>query len=160
MKIEIQIDDEAVRAALKRLEAAAADLTPAMQDIGELLVERTKRRFATGTGPDGTPWARNAPLTVKRKRGRDQPLVGESGRLSNEIFAIAGLQVVEVGSALVYSAVQQFGAAKGQFGRSRRGRPIPWGAIPARPFLGLAGEDRLDILDILAEHLATAAGPR
>jgi len=34
--------------------------------------------------------------------------------------------------------------------------PIPWGDIPARPFLGLSDEDRSGILDIVSEALAAA----
>jgi len=55
--------------------------------------------------------------------------------------------------------VQQFGAKKGQFGKTRRGAPIPWGNIPARPFLGVSVSDRSDILAILAEHLRKAINP-
>jgi len=58
-----------------------------------------------------------------------------------------------VGSVLEYAAVQQFGAKKGAFGRTRRGAPIPWGDIPPRPFLGLSDADRRSILDLIAEHL-------
>ena len=61
----------------------------------------------------------------------------------------------------------QFGAAQGQFGafigKDKLGRDhfhaIPWGDIPARPFLGLAEEDRTNILATIAEHLAMAATP-
>ena len=59
-----------------------------------------------------------------------------------------------VGSSLEYAAVQQFGARRGEFGRTRRGAPIPWGDIPARPFLGVSRVDRVEILDILAGYLA------
>jgi hypothetical protein len=51
--IAIEFDDRQIRAALDRLSAAAGNLRPALQDIGELLTETTKRRFAAGRGPDG-----------------------------------------------------------------------------------------------------------
>lgn len=150
--IRIDIDDESVRAALDRLIGRAEDATPAMREIGELLVERTRARFRHGQAPDGAPWAPLSPTTLARKRD-PRPLFGESRRLSSEIAYKAGSDFVEVGSSLVYAAVHQFGAAQGAFGRTRRGAPIPWGDIPARPFLGLADDDRRDVLAILAEHL-------
>jgi len=49
--IRIDIDDREVRQALERLQRKVGDLTPAMEDIGELLIETTKQRFATSTAP-------------------------------------------------------------------------------------------------------------
>jgi phage gpG-like protein len=60
---------------------------------------------------------------------------------------------VEVGSSLEYAAVQQLGARRGQFGRTRRGAPIPWGDIPARPYLGISQADSSAILDIISQYL-------
>lgn len=48
---------------------------------------------------------------------------------------------LEIGSNRVYAATHQLGDA----GRH----------IPARPFLGLAGADKAEILAILADHLKT-----
>jgi phage gpG-like protein len=36
---------------------------------------------------------------------------------------------------------------------------IPWGAIPARPYLGVGQEDRDAIVATIEEYLETAAGP-
>ncbi|HID48327.1 MAG TPA: phage virion morphogenesis protein [Chromatiales bacterium] len=153
--ITIKIDDRGIQAALRRLQRQAGDLTPAMRDIGEYLVQSTKERFAEGRAPDGASWAPNRPATLARKKG-SRPLIGESKRLSGEIFHRPGRDGVEVGSALEYAAVHQFGAKKGKFGKTQKGRPIPWGDIPARPFLGLSDADRDEIVAILREHLARA----
>lgn len=188
IKLKIKIEDQEVQQALRRLAAQGKSLKPAMRDIGEYMVESTKRRFAEGKGPDGTPWASNTEATMLahlfrrsggtsrrkgekgsnlyrqdgrlNKRGERQvmgkrPLIGESKRLGNEIHYLATGGSVEIGSSLEYSAVQQFGAGKGEFGRSKRG-PIPWGDIPARPFLGFSDEDKANVLDILQEHLEAA----
>lgn len=82
-----------------------------------------------------------------------RPLIGESKRLSTEIHYQADSGRVVIGSSLIYSAVQQFGAKAGSFGRTRRGALIPWGDIPARPFLGLSDKDKAAVLDIFDEHL-------
>lgn len=166
--IRIEIDDAQVRAALTRLRAGLADLTPAMRDIGETLAESTKRRFASSTAPSGARWAPNSQVTILQylarykgshtkagalsakgatRAGGKKPLIGETRSLSSQIFYQAGRDGVEVGSSMVYAAVQQFGARAKAFGRA------PWGDIPARPFLGLSEQDRADILDILAGYL-------
>lgn len=48
------------------------------------------------------------------------------------------------------------GARKGQFGRTSRGAPIPWGNIPARDFLGVSADDRVGIVDVLRRHIRGA----
>lgn len=155
--IRIQIDDQTVLDALRKLQAAGSDLRPAFQDIGEYLIVATRRRFAEGKAPDGTPWAPNSPATLKRKRD-PRPLIGETRRLGREFSYRAGNAMIEFGSSLEYSAVQQIGARKGQFGRTSRGAPIPWGDIPERPYIGLSEADRLALLGILQGYLARALG--
>lgn len=153
--IKIEIDDRAVLSALNDLLRRGQDLRPAFQDIGELLVASTKRRFSEGEAPGGTPWAPNKPSTLARKHDA-RPLIGASHRLSTEIHYRATADSLEVGSPMEYAATQQFGASKGKFGATRHGVPIPWGNIPARPFLGLSQADERNILDTLNEYLAGA----
>ena len=45
-------------------------------------------------------------------------------------------------------------------GKTRRGAPIPWGDIPARPFVGLSSEDKEAVLETIAEALERAAQGR
>jgi len=172
--ILIQLDDQAAQAALQRLIDRGADLFPPLNQIGEALSETTKQRFATSQAPDGSTWAPNSPVTVDRlldkfsgsrkkdgslskrgaaRAGRKQPLIGESKRLGDEIFHQVIGAGVEIGSGLPYAGVQQFGAAKGAFGSTSRGSPIPWGDIPARPFVGLSDADRGIVEDILGRWL-------
>lgn len=160
--IRVRLQDEDITRCLGALGAALDDMTPAMGDIGEYLVVSTKDRFAQGTAPDGTSWAPKSPTTIAvyQRRGDRvdfRPLFGPSGRLSSEILYQAHPTSVTVGSNLVYAATMQLGAAKGAFGQTSRGGPIPWGDIPARPFLGLSTADRSTILEIVAEWLESAA---
>ncbi|HWO99899.1 MAG TPA: phage virion morphogenesis protein [Methylococcus sp.] len=53
-----------MQAALNDLAERVKNIHPVLADIGEYLVESTKRRFASGTAPDGTPWAPNRPVTI------------------------------------------------------------------------------------------------
>jgi phage virion morphogenesis protein len=144
--------------ALRQAQERLGDMTPVHEDIGEYLIESTKARFRAGIAPDGSTWAAKRPATIERYRrmgdgNLTKPLLGPSRRLSNEIVKSASSTEVEVGSNLEYSGVMQGGASKGQFGTDRRGRPIPWGNIPARVWLGLSDEDERNILDIVDEHL-------
>lgn len=161
--LRIELKDEEVTAGLARLAAALADLTPAMKDIGKVLVEATKDRFAAGVDPDGNAWAPKSPVTIDAYRRRGDsvsflPLTGPSRALKTTIHAVAGRDRVEVGSNRIQAAVMQQGAAQGAFGRTPRGGPIPWGRIPARPFIGLSDQDRTAIVDLVDEWLESVAG--
>ena len=161
--IRVNFNVAPVAEQLAKAKAGLDDLTPVFQDIGEALVKSTRERFPAGTAPDGTRWRQKQPATLAAylRRGdgnRPYTLIGPSGRLGKEIAALATARQVEIGSALEYSAVMQFGAAKGAFGTNKAGRPLPWGDIPARPFLGLSDQDERTILDIVDEHLSDALG--
>ena len=161
----VEIKNDSITTGLARAQAQLGDLTPVMNQIGEYLVMSTKERFPTGTGPDGAKWAPKSPTTLARYGARKsnrvdtRPLFGPSGLLSSQIHHEAGPSQVEVGSNLVYAAVQQFGAGKGQFGKMANGSPIPWGNIPARPFLGIDKQDEPNILALIADFLKPSTAP-
>lgn len=152
---EIQLDSRRILAAFNAVAALLDDMSPVTFDIGELLVVSTKQRFQQGVSPDGVAWQKNSPTTLARKKG-SRPLIGETKRLSNEIQYSNDASSVDVGSNLIYAAPNHFGATKGAFGTSKRGGPIPWGNVPARPFLGISDQDEQSILDIVQEHIITA----
>lgn len=178
MKINVELDDRDVRAALEALAASAGDLRPAFEQMGEYLIMSIRQRFQDSVAPDGTPWAPNTETTYLRFLGRfkgsftktgklskkgaeratgKRPLIGESGSLSTQIVKEVTEDELRVGSTMEYAAVHQSGASKGAFGRTKRGAPIPWGDIPARPFLGLSDGDRAELVAILREHLSRGA---
>lgn len=156
--IRIEVNDREVRQALDDLARRAADMTPAMHDIGQALVEGMRQRIKEGRDWDGKRFAPNSPATVARK-GRNQPLVDRGNFANNRLHYAAARDSVEVGSSAVQAAVLQFGARRGQFGQTRRGAKIPWGDIPARPYLpvradgALPEQARRTIIDIIREHL-------
>lgn len=171
--IELEIKDGEVIGALNRLVAGLEDATPAMREIAEFLVQSTKDRFGTGASPDGVTWAPKSETTkaAYRRRGEkvdERPLFGPGSDLSRQIFARADRNSVEWGSTRIYAGTMQFGAAQGQFGafmgKDKRGRDhfhhIPWGNIPARPFLGISQDDREGILEIVGDYLEGLAGTR
>ncbi|MCL1962352.1 MAG: phage virion morphogenesis protein [Desulfovibrionaceae bacterium] len=168
----IQVQDEEVQSLLKRLAEKLGDLQPALQAIGDDMVERTKARFdisPVGQAPDGTPWKANAPSTLAawlgsgyRKKSGDlnaaglrrlatkRPLIGKSGDLRRQIVARASSNELVVGASPVYAAIHQFG------GQAGRGRKV---TIPARPFLPirldgtLCPQERTKIIDAIKDML-------
>ena len=157
--ISITLDDAALVRQLGDLIGALTHPEPALRSIGEELQRTTQDRFDPGQkkSPDGTPWARNSPVTIARK-GRDNPLY-QRGNLQNTIrYQLLGATGVEVGTNLVYGAAHQFGMVKGYAGRTRRGAPIPWGNIPARPYLGLSADDETEVVRILRDYLERQTG--
>jgi len=173
--IQIDVDNREVLDVLGKLAQRAGDLSPALKEIGEDMLASTRRRFATGTGPDGARWAPNPQTTILRYLGskdrpagvfdkRDgkltakkgvgvamgkKPLVGRGTLASTINYRVTdGGRTLLVGSPQKYAAVQQIGAKKGSLGKR-----APWGDIPAREFLGVSAQDARDILDTIEEYL-------
>lgn len=174
--IKIEISDKGVNQALTRLANTTQHLPTVLDLIGEMLVDSTKQRFATSTGPDGQRWASNSQVTILRYLGKykgsygkktgkltktgagramgKRPLIGESGDLSRQIYPKVEGNTLYIGSTMIYAAAQQFGAKKHKF----QGK-APWGDIPARPFLGLSDQDRSNILDTISDYLTDSLRP-
>jgi len=154
MKIAIEINDREINSALAELNRVGTNLRPMLTDIGEALVESTKLRFRDSKAPDGSTWRPLSPVTIAlRRKGSSRPLL-DTGRLRNSITRSVTANSVVVGTNVIYAATQHFGASKGQFGKTRRDAPIPWGAIPGRPFFGMSTEDRYAVLSILRDRLS------
>lgn len=159
--ITIQINDREVRDALSELQRRVDDLRPAMHDIGQALTEGIVQRIRDGVDWNGRPFAPNSPATLVKKRG-NKPLIDTGNMVGSRLHYAAGRDAVEVGSSAIQSAVLQFGAKRGEFGRTRHGAPLPWGDIPPRPFMPIADGNRLPesarrlVLGTIADYLAEA----
>ncbi|ANQ83696.1 phage virion morphogenesis protein, putative tail completion [Azoarcus olearius] len=170
-RIAIELDVAPVLAHLDRLLRAAGPegMAPALREIGEDLVEATKRRFETSTAPDGSRWVPNSEATFLHYLGRSKSNFGKDGRLSGKgagramgkkplvdsgvlqdtiRYQVEGLDLF-VGTNR-FSGEWDGGAAVHQFG-SRDGR------IPARPFLGLDESGIVAVLEVLERHLLSTA---
>ena len=174
--ITIEVQDNGVQAALQALAKRVDNLQPVLQAIGEDIMERTKQRFATSTGPDGQRWQGNSIATIQalivgarakkggvlKKGGLSQKaqtsLAGkkvlvDTGSLARQFHVNASGNSVTVANSMIYAAIHQFGGKKSAF-------PNLWGDIPARPFLPIKqnGElypaERTKILDALNDYLA------
>lgn len=149
----VEIQNDAVREVLRKLAARVGNMNPVLEALGEGIVERSKRRFKTSTGPDGTAWKANAASTLAlvgarigkfksnvkkdgslnargaRTLANKKPLIGESGDLRRQIVSIAIANALTIQATPKYAAIQQFG------GKTGGGSWIPGKTIPARPFL-------------------------
>ncbi len=158
----VQFNAGQSRAALRRAIDALgqAGMRPVYEEIGEYMIRATEQRFQKGVAPDGTKWAPKSKATFERYKAlgygnRPRPLI-RSGALSGTVQKFVSPGAVLIGSSLIYSGVMQNGAAKGAFGKTSRGGPIPWGRIPARVWLGLSAADDTAIVEIADEHIAAA----
>ncbi|MDR0809538.1 MAG: phage virion morphogenesis protein [Gemmobacter sp.] len=172
--ITIEVRDAEVEQALSRLQSFMADLSEVMGKIGDHLVYSTQERMKAGQSPDGTPFAPRKASTLNAYKKREQKFgphpLWLTGTMRENIHFQSGSDFVRVGSSAIQAAVMQFGAAQGEFGAriGRAGKPgrrrdhfhhIPWGDIPARPFLGVSGQDRADILAIIGGALEALVEP-
>lgn len=179
-RFEITVNDLEVQALLQKLQAGLGDLRPQMQGIGELLKERTQRRFATSTDPMGNKWQPNAQATYNNlasglgksmrnkdgrvnKKGADKlaakkPLIGETKVLSTQFAIVADADSVVFGTTSAtksYAAIQNFG---GQAGHNKKV------TIPARAFMPVmqSGEfypdEQLNVMNLLSEYIDSVAG--
>ncbi|KXF92095.1 phage virion morphogenesis protein [Phaeobacter inhibens] len=153
----LEINEDELSPLILRLQAGLDDMTPVMQDLGELLLQSTQDRMLRGEQPNGAPFAPRSPVTLKHYAAKgfkfgSQPL-NKSGEMRQQLAYEATADGISWGSNAIQSAVMQFGADKGAFGTNAQGKPIPWGNIPARPFLGVSAEDRTGIVEELEDWL-------
>lgn len=166
--IQVELQDAEVRALLDGLAAALTDMSLVMGEIGEAWLASTQDRVQAGLQPDGTPFAPRSQTTIDRYAKTEQSYgnpLNTSGVMRSQIHTSHGADYVEIASNAIQAAVMQFGAEAGAFGarmgKNTKGRSyffsIPWGDIPARPFLGISDDDREMISETVDEWLKRVA---
>ena len=176
MELDIEVDDAAVLAALNRLAERVRDAGPAMREIAGHLEDVPHQALEDQASPAGDPWAQLKESTQaqreKRGYGAKKPILERRGDLLGGIASRSTATAAYATSGAVYSRVHQFGARKGEFGTATglgfslndrgkaasrgSGRPLPWGDIPARPFMGISAEARAAIIESLERWLGEA----
>lgn len=149
-RLSLTVEDNAVQRALAGLVASALRLRDPLEEVGAALVTSTQQRFEREEDPEGEPWAELAESTKTRRVSKTAMRGGEHilrdrGHLFNSLTYLATDTQVEVGSNRVYAAIHQLGGTADM-------APGP-AAVPARPFLGISGEDEREIAEILLDHL-------
>jgi phage gpG-like protein len=115
-------------------------LAPFKEELGDLLLARTMRRFDAEVDPDGVPWA-----SLARKTQRDRARLGfdgqklvRTGKMRDSIQLIRGVGgfYTNTGAGL------RIGIPNGREAMIGWVQNHGYGAIPARRFLGVG---RLDV---------------
>jgi phage virion morphogenesis protein len=170
VRLKVKTDLNVINQLLQNLTGKLQDLTPVMRDVGEIVLEHIKDNFKRGTAPDGTPWKPS--LRVLEQGGKT---LIDRGILRNSFHVQPARRNVMVGTADVRAAVHQFGVRAGAFGtvqvtvrehfRRRAGKEpvrvrshtrrqrLPWGNIPARPFMPDTDDLPTTVVDDIRESI-------
>lgn len=152
MSVSVLITDGGTLATLdaRLSRLAGLDIQDLLGGVMGLVESQTRRRIGfEKKAPDGTDWARLAPSTEKqyKRKGkstaRNRLLLFEGELLDSIQSQVSGLDGF-VGSNKEYAAVHQFGSGGGG---------ITAKPIPAREYLGISDENRLDIERLVGDFL-------
>jgi phage virion morphogenesis protein len=144
----ISVEDmglDKVESLLAEITARGMDLSPPLSAVGEYLLLSHNERFARQISPQGVAWQPLSDAYIesevkKGSRGSDKILV-----LDGYLRDLLRYQI-EGGDSLVFGSDRDY-ASRHQFGDSRT-------LLPARPFLGLSGEDETEVEQILMDYLS------
>lgn len=163
--ISVQVTDKPVMDALQELSRRVSDISEPLNEIGIEFAERIRQQFSRGESPYGNKWAALSAVTQAKNKGRrsgGEPL-RDTGRLMASIshqMSDGGKTVSISATNVKYANTHQFGARQGQYGRTKRNGPIPWGNVPARPFMPIVGSAVVlpndwsqTAIDIIADYL-------
>jgi len=165
--IVFELKDDGLHKRLESLTTAMGNMSSVMESIGDTLVNNVQACFMDQSEPWGTGWKPLAASTKARRRkgkgGGSDRILRDTGHLMNGISYTAGKDSVIIGPNVPYAGTHQFGAAKGSFGtfavriaehmRRVAGKKrkkikvsayvrrvkVPWGTVPARPFMPIRG---------------------
>jgi phage gpG-like protein len=127
-------------------------------------------------------WANLSSLTIARRKKKGYwpgDILKQRGRLAAGIHRRSDKNSAMAATNTIYASTMHFGAKKGSFGpstfvqkvkehvrKSKKGKTsqvkahqrtvtmnLPWGDIPARPFMVIQDEDITDITDLINRYL-------
>ncbi len=125
-----------------------ADRGALLDDLGAAVVSQTQRRIGEEkTGPDGERWPAWSASHARTRHGNQSLLVASGNLLDTITHMVSGSESVEIGSNLVYAAAHQFGLDMSVVSSRRRV------TLPARPYLGLSGDNEADLEAIADDFL-------
>jgi phage virion morphogenesis protein len=148
VSIALHVDIAAIdRLAERVARLGSLDRSQLLEDLGAEVESQTKRRIEDEKrGPDGTPWAAWSESYAKTRHQNHSLLMAE-GNLDDSIQHLVTGGNVEIGSNLVYASTHQFGLDMSVLSTKRRV------TVPARPYLGLSGENISDLAAIVDDFL-------
>jgi phage gpG-like protein len=158
IRTQLNLSDTATPA-IRRLVDWANDLSPMMHDLSVGFESLARLSFIAGTDPYKNKWTALSPVTIAKRRKQSSVIGRDTSRLFNSILAVSSSNKSGVETNVVYARTFHYGAKQGQYGKSKRNSPIPWGDIPARNLFPLAAlpQDWDDEIDRVTSNYAQAA---
>jgi len=157
--ITLELDHQDIQRALSKVEWAGGELAPLMRGIAAEFASITEENLED-EGQSGNAWQTLSGVTtaIRETAGTwpGQMLQVSAGGLAASVTTHADSSSALVGSNKVYAAMMHFGGEKQEF-------PNLWGDIPARPYLPMDEDGKLQpeaeesILDLALAHLEKAA---
>lgn len=157
--IAIELNQGRLHDALKRIEWTVGDTQPLMRSAATELLAITEENLEN-EGQSGNDWQKLSEVTTAiREAAGTWPgkmLQVSAGGLADSISAHADDSSALVGSNKPYAAMMHFGGDKDDW-------PHLWGDIPARPYLPMDADGKLQpeaeeaILELALGHIAKAA---
>jgi phage virion morphogenesis protein len=161
MRFDIRVDGgRRIEDALRQL---SETMNPQMKQqllrkVGAIYLAYAEERFEKQNSPQRKKWEELKPGTIKKKKsallGRSHIGVNTGKLASSLTFRVQGDEVF-VGTDIIYGRTFHFLVKKGAFGINARGQPIPWGDIPARPFLGRNERADKKVLNMMNQFFST-----
>ena len=148
-RFDIQLDDQELRERLEALIGAVTDTLPMMRGIAAELAAETEFAFMD----EGPGWPQLSPVTVAAREAMGRgahPILQLTNALARSVTTQADRDQAQIGSNLIYAAIQQLG------GKAGRGHKV---TIPGREFIPITSDGQLkpnarqSILDIVMASL-------
>jgi phage virion morphogenesis protein len=171
--IEFRIDDAEIKQLIEGLSYRLKSMRPAMNLVGEIVVESVQRNFEQRRSPKGDQWKPVSPdyAAWKGRKGYDPGnILILHNILMKSIHRKATETEVRVGTNIVYAAIHQFGGpikkatrptrstmrnAREHFAARVLSRPT---IMPARPYLGVRDDDWPKIRAAILNYLIAKSG--
>ncbi len=163
------LQDEAMRAALGRVQGLMTSPTPMLKQIGAGVVAAVQEHFERQSDPWGKAWHALCPAYAPLKK--NSRILTESHHLVDSINYQLGARSVSVGSNVVYARIHQLGgkivpktrpALSFLLAVGKGNKPgivqVKSVRIPARPYLGLGEAEKEAIALAVKLHMKRALG--
>lgn len=172
MEPRITLDDKRIQEGLRRLSTngGSTNALGAMNAVARYMKSSTQLRFRSGKAPDGSSW-----WPSNRAQREGGQTLRDTNRLFRSITWRAGPGFAEAGTNVPYAAAHHYGVKKAvniaphrrnMKGTTKSGRswaksvPVKAHArimfLPRREIFGFSAADRVEILNILGQHLVPA----
>lgn len=122
--IDIEIPAAEIRERLGRIIDRLDQPLSLYRDIGQHMIDSTRENFRKESSPEGVPWAKLRPSTLRGRKRQKLSLEGilrARGTLINSINVRATAEGVTIGSPAEYAAIHQLG---GEIERQARSQTI------------------------------------